>query len=390
MDKGKKMRIAAKLACAGVVAVLAGCSTLSSLNPFSKSAPRNPPAALVDFKPSMTVRTAWSNSIGNAGGFVFSPAYAGNSLFVAAADGSVARMEAGTGRNVWRINAGMPLTAGVGSDANTVAVAGEKGMVLAFDADGKLRWKAQASSEILSAPAVGQGLVIVRSVDNRIAAFDADSGARRWVVQRTAPALTLRTAPGIAIAGPVAFVALPGGRLLALTLNNGAQIWEAAVADPRGATELERIADTSGTPMIVGREICAVAYQGRIACFDAVSGAPRWAKEFSSDVGLGADERFVFAADEHGVVNAFARDSGASVWRNNKLAYRRLATPVSFGRAVAVGDREGYIHFLSREDGAFLARNSIDGSPIVATPVVVGNNVIFQTQSGAVVALATE
>jgi len=200
----------------------------------------------------------------------------------------------------------------------------------------------------------------------------------------------LRTAPGIAIAGNAAFVALPGGRLLAIALNNGAPLWEVAVGDPRGATELERIADTSGMPVIVGREICAVAYQGRIACFDAVSGSPRWAKAFSSDVGISADERFVFAADEQGVVNAFARDGGASVWRNNKLTNRRLSTPVSFGRTVAVGDFEGYVHFLSREDGSFLARVSTDGSPLVATPAVAGSNVIFQTQSGAVVALAAE
>jgi outer membrane protein assembly factor BamB len=385
------MRIAATLACAGIMIGLAGCSTLASLNPFSsKSTSRNPPAALVDFKPTMNVRTTWSTSIGSAGAFAFSPALAGNSVFVAATDGSVARMDAASGQTIWRTNAGLPLTAGVGSDASTVAVAGEKGVLLAFDAAGKLRWKAQASSEILSAPAVGQGLVIVRSVDNRIAAFDAESGVRRWVAQRTTPALTLRTAPGIAIEGPMAFVALPGGRLVALTLNNGAPVWEVTVGDPRGATELERIADTSGVPVVVGREVCAVAYQGRIACFDAITGAPRWAKQFSSDVGVAADERFVFAADEHGVVNAFARDSGASVWRNNKLANRRLSTPASFGRSVAVGDREGYVHFLSREDGAFLARTSIDGSMIVGTPAVAGSNVIFQTQKGAVVALATE
>ncbi|MDB5762430.1 MAG: bamB [Herminiimonas sp.] len=370
---------------------MAGCSTLSSLNPFaSKPVPRNPPAALTEFKQTLGVRTAWSASIGNAGAYVFSPASASGSLFVAAADGSIMRIEEASGRSLWRVNAGMPLTAGVGSDGNTVAVAGTNGALLVFDGTGKMRWKAQASSEILSAPAVGQGLVIVRSIDNRIVAFDADSGVRRWSVQRTAPSLILRSAPGIVIAGQTAFVALPGGRLLALAMSNGGPRWEVAVGDPRGATELERIADVSGSPVVLGREVCAVAYQGRIACFDAVSGAARWNKEFSSDVGIGVDERFIFAANELGILNAFTRDTGASVWRNNKLANRRLSTPVSFGRSVAVGDGQGYIHFLSREDGSFLARVGTDGSRIAATPVVSGANVIFQTQAGAVVALAAE
>lgn len=388
------MHTAKKLGCAAAMAamlVLTGCSTLSSMNPFaSKPVPRNPPAALVDFKPTMGIRTAWTASVGSAGAYVFSPIVANGSLFAAAADGSVSRIEAASGRSIWRINAGVPLTAGVGSDGNTIAVAGEKGVIMAFDAEGKLRWKAQTSSEVLSAPAVGQGLVIVRSLDNRVVAFDADSGARRWVVQRSTPSLTLRTAPGIVIADTTAYVALPGGRLLALALSNGGPRWEVAVGDPRGATELERIADISGAPVVWGREACAVAYQGRVACFDATSGVARWSKDLSSDVGLGVDERFVFAADEHGVLTAFARDSGANVWRNNKLANRRLSAPISFGRAVAVGDGQGYVHFLSREDGAMLARVNTGTSPLVAPPIVAGANLIFQTQSGTVVALAAE
>lgn len=389
--KGEKMRTAvAKLACVTGLAVLAGCSTLSSLNPFSSDSNRKAPAALVEFVPSMAVRTAWTSAIGRADAFSFSPAYAGDGLYVAAADGSVARLDTDNGQQVWRINADMRLTAGVGTDGNTIAVVGEKGVVLAFDSTGKLRWKTQASSEVISTPAVGQGLVIVRSVDNRIAAYDAATGARRWIVQRTSPPLTLRNAAGIAIAGPLAYVALPGGRLLALALNNGASAWEAVVGEPRGATELERIADTSGTPVVSRREVCAVSYQGRVACFDALTGAPRWNKELSSDVGVAVDERFLFAADENGVVSAFARDSGASVWRNDKLANRRLSTPVSFERAVAVGDIQGYVHFLSREDGAFLARIATDGSPIIGVPLIIGSKIIFQTQAGAVVALATE
>jgi len=142
---------------------------------------------------------------------------------------------------------------------------------------------------------------------------------------------------------------------------------------------------------VAGRDVCAVAYQGRVACFDAVTGGPRWAKEFSSDVGVSGDERNLYAADERGAVVAFARDTGAGVWRNNKLANRRLSTPVPLSRSVAVGDLEGYVHFLSREDGAVLARSSTDGTQIMAAvPLVSGASAIFQTQAGTVVALATE
>ncbi|MET0962929.1 MAG: outer membrane protein assembly factor BamB [Noviherbaspirillum sp.] len=386
------MHIPAKLASVGMtLAVLGGCSTLQSLNPFaSKPAPRNPPVALVEFQPAMTVRTAWTANIGKAGNALFNPALVGGSVFVAAADGTIARLDAATGAQVWRINAGVPLTAGVGADAGTVAVGAADGVVLAYSADGKQRWKAQASSEILGAPAVAQGMVIVRSIDNRIAAFDADSGVQRWQLQRSAPALALRSAPGIAVDAQSVYVGMLGGRMVALALSNGGPRWEVAVGDPRGATELERIADVSGVPVLAGREVCAVAYQGRIGCVDASTGATRWAKEFSSEVGLGADERNVYGADERGNVNAYTRDAGVSVWRNNTLGNRRLSAPVAVGRALAVGDYQGYMHFLSREDGAMLARSPSDGSRVIGTPVVTGNTVIFQTQAGTVAALTAE
>ncbi len=367
-----------------MVLLLAGCSS------WFADKPKNPPATLLEFKETMAVTKAWSAAVGNAGIYTFSPAVFGDSVFVAGNDGTLNRIAAADGKSYWRINAGMKLSAGVGTDGETVAVVGEKGLVMAFDADGKARWKVQSSSEVLSAPGVGSGIVVVRSIDNHITAYDAASGAKRWSAQRPAPSLTLRSAPGIVISNGIVYVAMPGGKLLALAASNGGVRWEAAVGAPKGATELERMTDTSGMPVVDGADICASSYQGRLGCFNTVSGVARWTKELSSDAGVAVDERFVFGVDEHGALNAFSRDTGASVWRNDKLSYRRLSTAASFGRAVAVGDYQGYIHFLSREEGTFLARVSTDGSPIRSTPVVVGKNLIFQTQAGTVVALSTE
>ena len=375
----------AKSVLVAAAILLTGCS---SLNPFASKGSRNIPAPLVEFKQTMVLSTVWSASVGKSDDYVFSPALVGDKLYVASADGTIASFDAVSGKVLWRINAGVGLTAGVGSDGASVVVAGTDGVILSFDAaSGKSLWKSQASSEVLSAPAVGRGMVVVRSLDNRLVGLDAETGVRRWFLQRTAPALTLRAAPGIVIAEGNAYVALPAGRLLAVSLLNGAVRWEAAIAEPRGATELERVADVSGTPVIAGRDICAATYQGRLACVDITNGTLRWARELSAEVGAGIDERFVFAADERGNLLALTRDSGASQWRNTALSWRSLSAPVSFGRAVVVGDREGYLHFLSREEGSMITRVATDGSAIKATPVVSGSSLIVQTQAGKLLAL---
>ncbi|WP_394777705.1 outer membrane protein assembly factor BamB [Undibacterium sp.] len=384
------MRFSTKIVGIAALLAMAGCSTISKYNPFSSKENKHPPAELHEFKQTMAIKQAWSASVGSADIYVFAPAQGGDFIYAAGADGTLVKLEATSGRSVWRINAGMPLTAGVGANADTIAVVGQKGFVMAFDNNGKQRWKVQASSEVLSTPAVGQGLVIVRSVDNKISAYDAETGTRKWIVDRPLPALTLRTVPGIAITDQLAVVALPGGRMAAMSINNGGLRWETAVGDPKGATELERVADVSGTPFIAGREVCAVSYQGRVGCFDLVSGVVRWTKNFSSEVGVSVDERFVFAADDQGAVSAFSRGAGASEWKNDKLSHRRLSAPISFGRSVAVADSFGYVHFLSREDGSFIGRISTDGSQIVSAPLVAGADLIVQTKSGAVVALAAE
>jgi outer membrane protein assembly factor BamB len=381
MNRMKKtLRISALLS----LALLVGCSMIPGRKPRLEAAP------LVSFKPAMAVRTVWTAELGKSGDYFLAPAYADGKVFAADKNGQVAAFDALNGKPLWNIRVDADISAGVGADIATVAVASAKGTLFAFDATtGKQRWKVKLSTEVLSAPAVGSGVVIVRSMDNKIAAYDAETGNRRWIVQRNAPALVLRAAPGIVMNDGIAFVALPAGRLLALSAATGVARWDAAVAEPRGATELERVADVSGTPALLGREICATSYQGRIACIDVGNGSVRWVREFSADVGPAIDQRYVFGADEQGTLAGFSRDTGGSLWRSTALAGRGLSAPASFGRAVVVGDKEGYLHFLSREEGAMLARVNV-GSQVRAAPLVTGENLIVQTRSGKLMALSTE
>ncbi|MGO4378808.1 outer membrane protein assembly factor BamB [Pseudoduganella sp. RAF53_2] len=385
------MRVTGKVIALSVMALaISGCSTMSKLNPFKKE-DKNAPAKLVELKSPIPAKIVWKHSMNKAGANVFNPALVNGSVFVADADGNVDRLDANSGKQQWHVKAGTDLTAGVGSDGTVVVVGGVKGKVLVFDANsGKELWTTQASSEILSTPVIGGGNVIVRSVDNKITAYDEKTGEKRWFIQRPTPALTLRNAPGMVIAGTNVVAAQPAGRMLGLALSNGVPRFEVPVAEPKGATELERVSDIGGTPVVFDQDICTVTFQGKVGCFDVNTGVARWTKDASSDVGVSVDQRFVFVADDKGSVIAYARDGGASAWKVDTLANRQLSTPLSFGRLVAVGDYDGYVHFLSREDGTLLGRVSLDSSAIKSVPLLSGSNMIVQTQAGTVAAIAAE
>ena len=353
------------------------------------SAPSGPqPAELAKIDRPLRVRVLWSANIGSAQRFTFFPVHVGESVYAAARDGTVTGLAARSGQVRWRAKLELQLSGGVGADERLVVVASEEGEVVALDAQsGKEKWRARASSEVLAPPAVGGGLVLVRTVDNRVFAFGADDGKRRWVYQRAPTSLVVRAPSGITIRDELAYVGFPGGRLSAIALANGAQRWEATVAVPKGATELERVADVIGEPAIDGREVCAAAYRSRVACFDALTGRQLWARELVALSAVSLDARYVYVSDERGAVHALDRSNGQSVWRQDALAYRGVSTPLARGEAVVVGDFEGYVHFLARESGAFLARQPTDGAALRAGPVPLVGSLLVQTEGGGLYAL---
>ena len=372
-----------------LIALLGGCQTVTGWydDLFSSSSKKTLPAPLVNFTPSADVKLRASANIGGAGAFVFQPALNSDGLFASGFDGKLARFEAGTLKPRWQIDAGKKLSGGVGAADNMVVVGTQKGEVLAYDYDGKPLWQARVTSEVLSPPLVSGGLVLVRSGDGRIFGLSATDGKRKWLYQRATPALTVRSFGGVMVDKNAVFAGFGGGKLVALDLETGNVGWEVSVALPRGVSELERIADVTSNAVTDGRVVCAVAFQGRVACFEIQTGNVTWARDLSSIAGLTMDTRNLYVADANGVVHALDKTTGASVWKQDKLTHRQLSTPLIYRGYVVVGDLQGQVHFISREDGAFVARIATDGSPIRAQPQALTDGVLVQTKNGGLFVL---
>lgn len=373
--------------------VLAGCSSLPSFNPLTwwDSDTRPKISELPEFKPSSGIQVLWQVNTGAASDAVLSPAVTAGNVYAAGGGGTVIKSELKDGKPLWRVNVGASLSGGVGSDASTVAVGSPEGEIIAIEANsGIVRWRARVSSEILSAPVVAGDLVLVRSADSRVFALDARDGRRRWVYQRSAGSLSVRSPAGLVVAHGNAYGGFTGGKLVAIALSNGGVRWEATVALPHGSNELDRVTDVIGVPWVGAHEVCAVAYQGRIACFEASNGSSIWGREMSSVTGLSADAGYIFVSDDRGAVHALDRSSGTSVWKQDRLLRRSLTQPMPLGRHVVVADVQGYVHLLSRDSGAFEARVPTDGSPVTAAPISTPGSFLVQTRNGNLFALAVQ
>jgi outer membrane protein assembly factor BamB len=374
------------------VLALAGCSTLSSWIPtipapsFGWFSSSKKPGPLPEYTPVANPRIGWQATIGKAAPGL-EPAVTRDAIYSAATNGSIARVDPATGATIWRIDAGKRLSAGAGADSTLVAVGTDKGDVLAFTADGKALWQAKVTSEVVSPPKVAEGIVVVWSGDGRLFGLSAADGKTRWVYQRNNPPLTVRNFAGGVITRGGLFVGTAGGKLLAFDLGTGTIGWEANVATPKGATELERIADITSLPLVEETQACAVAYQGRVACFEILRGTLNWSRDVSSLDGLVADARYLYLTDDRGAVHALDKTTGASAWKQDKLALRRPGGPQFVGAFVAVVDAEGFVHLLDRNDGSLVGRVATDGTPATAQPSRSGESAVWQSTGGALLSV---
>jgi len=373
--------------------LLGACSTISDLKTdiservFGREAVE-PLEPLAEIKETASVKVLWQAKLGDTGIYDFTPAVEAGYAYVASAEGELSKLDVTNGNQAWRINVGEKLTGGVGVGGSLVVVGTQKGSVYAYDISGKLQWKSRVSSQVLSAPKYFDGLVIVRTGDNRIYGINANDGSRKWVYDRTGPALTLRSSAGVVVDGGAVYAGYAGGKLVSVRADNGKIMWEASVAQPKGVTEIERIADITSLPFVDGPLVYAVAYQGRIAAVDRTTGRLVWNRDISSLSGLTAEDARIYVSHAMGSVYALDYTTGKTFWRQGALKNRQLTAPLAMGSLIAVGDVEGYLHFLSREDGAFSARVKTGDSQILPQMALINSNTLLaQSRDGGIYAL---
>ncbi len=372
--------------------LMSGCSWINETIKGDDNT--TPPAKLVPIEQPLAIQKLWESRIGSGteGAFLkLSPVVEQGRIYAAGHDGEVVAMDTSTGQKIWQVETDLPISAGVGLGDDLALVGTGDGQVLALNLDnGQEVWRAQVSSEILAPPQSAQGVTVVRTVDGSFTGLDARTGKRLWAYNYTVPVLTLRGAAAPLLTRNVAITGLDTGKLLVLSLQNGAPVWEKTITPPRGRTELERLVDIDTKPRLVDNNLYVAAYQGNVTAIDLRSGNTLWTRDFSSHAGLDADLAQVYVCDDEDAVWALDRRNGGALWKQAELNGRALSSPAVTDAYVVVGDFEGYLHWLSKEDGRLLGRVRADKEGIIAAPVVSGNTLYVLGKGGRLSAFRVE
>jgi outer membrane protein assembly factor BamB len=362
-------------------AALVFATSLGACALFEADRPK--PKPLEPIMVPITAKLLWSQNIGSVQ-FPLTIAVNGGFVTVASGDGTVLAVEAESGRTLWRASVGSKLSAGVGSDGRLAAVVSREGELVVLEA-GQIKWRKPLGVRVATAPLVAGGRVFVLGVDRAIRAFDAQDGAKIWELQRPGDPLTLASA-GVIAAFKNTLVVGQGPRLAGIDPISSVVRWEVPIGSPRGANEVERLADLIGPALRTGDLLCARSFQAAVGCVDAERGRIVWSKSVGGNDAIGGDSEFVFGADASDRLTAWKTASGDVAWTSEALLYRGLVAPAAVGTSVVYGDRDGTLHWLSRTKGEAQLRSTTDGSAISVPPVVVGSVLVVVTRAGGMFA----
>lgn len=367
---------------------------------------RDEPAELVDFAAEADVERVWRTKVGRGLGrkqVRLLPLAIADRLYAADGYGLVVALDRFTGKQIWSARVGEPqgrpfykfwdrrdpafVTGGVGGGDGRILIGTTRGELIALAVgDGTELWRTEVSSEVLAPPASAAGAVFAQTADGRLVALEAADGSRRWAFDSQVPLLTLRGTATPLVVGELVFAGFGDGNVAAIAHANGAPVWQQRIMLPQGRTELDRLVDVDGTPVLAGGLLFAASYQGKLKAMRPNDGGAVWELEASTflDLAEGYGQIYYVAANDE--VAAVSQASAAVAWRQAGLKNRRLTSPLAYGNYIVVGDEEGYLHVLAQSDGRFVARRKLSAG-LRTRPLQVDNTVYVLANDGQLEAL---
>jgi len=360
----------------------------------SKDKDVDKPAALVPFSATVKVDKVWSAKVGDKKSVVLRLGLGlgveGARVYAAGRKGEVAAFDLNSGHQIWHVRTKTQLSGGTGVGDDLVIVGTSKGQVIALhEKNGATAWKVNVDGEILAPPAISEHLIVLRTVDGKLHGLAPADGHELWVQDQQVPRLSLRGTATPVFSGDLVLCGFDNGKVVALNAGDGTVQWETTVSPAHGRTELERLVDIDSAVDVSGGNVYAVGFQGRVAMLKLDTGQVWWAHDASSYHGLGLDDDSLYMASADGNVVALRKGTGAEIWRQKALQYRRLSAPAVSDISIIVGDYKGYVHWLDKATGGLQARASTSKVSISQAPIVSGNMVVVINDAGAITAFRT-
>lgn len=350
----------------------------------------NNPMKLVQLaQPISILQPVFSVDVGNKAGakdpLSLQVGYDSNQIITASRSGDLSAFNS-AGQQLWSLNVGDQITSGVALDSfsETAIVSTRSGLIMAFDSStGAKRWQQQLTGSVLTPALISNNRVVISANDGFLQGLSLQNGQSIWQFATQVPDISVRgSAAPTLLDDKTALVATADGRLHAITVDNGLPLWSRRVGVGTGSSEVERMSDVDGMPIVDNNQLFATSYSGQLIGIDLASKQVKFVNELASLKSLAVNSNQVVATSLVGKVIAYDRETGQTLWENDTLGYRQLTNPVMIGNYIAVGDLEGIVHLFDSASGNIISRVQTKGA--LQTLQVQGSRLLTQSASGQV------
>ena len=319
----------------------------------------------------LNIKKLWRHDLGTGysnNNFLLIPFVDGERVFAADPKGRVVALSAQTGKVLWKQDLKETLAAGVGFGNELVVVATREGEVVGLDgADGLQRWRQKVGAEVLAQPVIAGNRVVLRSGDGQVIGLDAQTGEVLWRARRSVPGLSVRGLSTPLVIDDLALVGFASGRLSAIDLESGKELWSVPIFRPKGSNEIDRLVDIDSDPYQMKDRVFIAGFQSRITALSLRTRTVEWESGTSTIRPLSAlGDALVVTADDGSVVGLDAQ-SGALLWQQPGLRNRGVSGPLGLQQSnrLIVGDYQGNLFVMDGGSGELIGREKASGGAVL-------------------------
>lgn len=351
-------------------------------------------------------KPGWTARIGIGGGYraklTAQPVVLGGRVFAMDTDAVVSAFDLRSGERLWRRETrdkdahSTSLAGGIAAEGGLLYVVTGRADALALDAaDGHIRWRATLSAPARSLPTLGGGRLYAGLIDGRLVALDLQDGRQLWSYQAGEGGMIVLGQPAPAYANGTVVAGFGSGDIAALHADSGTLQWSDNLGSAGGRTTATDLSSIRAAPVIDGPTVYAVGLGGLIVAIDLRSGRRLWERPIGGGQTPWLAGDWLYLVDNEQQLLAMTKAEGRVRWVADLPHYtneKKHTGPLFWSgpalvnyRLVLTGDR-GQVLYANPVTGAVTGGLDLKAACAVP-PVAADGTLLILTDDGVLTAL---
>jgi outer membrane protein assembly factor BamB len=266
------------------------------------------------------------------------------------------------------------------------------GTVAQIDAaSGKIGWRVSPGGPLRGAPTISGGALYVMTQDNQLFALNAADGSTLWTASGPLETAGVFGAAAPAVGHSTVIAGFSSGDLNAYRYENGRTVWQDALTRTSMSTSVGDVTDVDASPVVDDTRVYAVGAGGRTVALDLVTGQRLWEMNVGgiSTPALGGDWLFLVSDDAQ--LFCVQRTSGKirwttqlTRWKNPKNKTKPIgwSGPILAGGWLVLTNVKGELVYVNPDDGKIRLTERASKKGFSIAPVVADGTIFLLDNEG--------